>query len=275
VDLLPFTPLLVLAFLLARRHWLALAGEEREGLRLMGAVWLSVFVALSLAGTKRGLYLLPTAPPAMLIAGWWMGSALPRLPGEARFARGWWWFVGALGFLLAAVAFGIDPSRVAAGLLGLGFVLATAFAVHRLGARSEAERWLQVLAVLAAGWAVMLASGLAALDARKTLRPAGEAIAAHVPADARLHLFDPSETTRGIVMFYNGRRPVIVPSLEGLRELGADGEPVWLLVEGKRGGGDIARLREAGIVHRPVASTSTSSRRELHLVVLREALKGG
>jgi 4-amino-4-deoxy-L-arabinose transferase-like glycosyltransferase len=252
-DLLPWTPITLLAALSARRALPALDARAAEGLRFVAATALPALLVLSLAGTKRGLYLLPLLPSLSLLAGWWMTHA-----PDDRLGRAWRGVLIGVGGVLSLVCVAIDPSYWLAAAAGAAAYLAAAFVL-------PLRSWLGATSLLCVGLALALTTAVPALDPAKNLRPLLEQVNERVPADATLHLFDPTETTRGFASFYTGRDPILVSDLDALASLPADS---WVLVEGKRQRGDLARLAESPIPHRIVARHETSSGRVLALVKL-------
>ena len=252
-DLLPWTPITLLAALSARRALPSLDTRAAEGLRFVAATTLPALLVLSLAGTKRGLYLLPLLPALSLLAGWWMTQA-----PDDRFGRIWRGVLIGAGGVLSVACVAIDPSFWLAAAAGAAAYLAAAFVL-------PLRTWLGATSLLCVGLALALTSAIPALEPAKNLRPLLEQVNERVPADATLHLFDPTETTRGFTAFYTGRIPLLVSDLDGLATL-PDG--AWVLVEGKRTRGNLARLAESPLPHRIVALHETPSGRVLALVKL-------
>jgi 4-amino-4-deoxy-L-arabinose transferase-like glycosyltransferase len=274
-DLLPWTPLALLAALAGRRALPALPAREADGLRFAAASTLPALAVLSLAGTKRGLYLLPLFPSLALAVGWWMARAgdadLPPWPRwEKTLARVWRpVLVGAAGILCLGAAV-LDPAWWPASLAcALLFAGAAWLVLVRRPASDPAARWLAATLLVALGWACALATAFPANDPGKSLRPLLEEVAAQVPPTTTLHLFRPTETTRGYVAFYAPRPVAIVPDLEALADLVP--ERPFVLFEGKRKRGDYPRVVEAGIPHRVLARAETRSGRVLVLARLGSA----
>ncbi len=273
-ELLPWTPLVLLAALAARREWSSLAGSERDGIRLIASTALPVLAVLSLAATKRGLYLLPILPPLALLTGWWMASGLRGSLWATRFADAWSWLsVVAAGLLTAAAPIGIaagrfDP-RFWPSLLGVGVFAAVVWPARRTAAAFPESRWLVTTGLVGLGWIIALTSALPAIDSVRNMRPVLEDVSVALPVDAKLYLVDPSKTTRGFVAFYTGRVPVLLPDLDALRGVAVRGA-VYALVEGKRGRGTYGELVQGEIPHRALTSFATHSGRELHLIAVGE-----
>jgi 4-amino-4-deoxy-L-arabinose transferase-like glycosyltransferase len=275
-DLLPWTPLALLAALAGRRVLAAPPTQrtpEADGLRFVVATTLPALIVLSLAGTKRGLYLLPLFPSLALAVGWWMA----RLPDGARWeralARTWRSLLVAAAGLLSVAAVAIDPSWWAISLGCAALFAGAAWALlardapgPTTAATGPALHWLAPTLLVALGWALALATGFAAADPGKSLRPLLAEVERSLPADAELHLFAPTETTRGFVAFYAPRPVVVVPTLDELSAL-VPARP-WVLLEGRHERGDYPRVVQAGIPHRVLARAQTRSGRVLVLARL-------
>jgi 4-amino-4-deoxy-L-arabinose transferase-like glycosyltransferase len=268
LELLPWTPLVPLAAVAAGRRGARLSERERDGIRLVVCATLPAFVLLSLAGTKRGLYLLPLLPPVALLLGWWMAAAPPAPPLEERLARLGRAFALTAAAALSVAAAAIDRSAWPAAAIGAATFALAFWVSGRRPPPSPAVGWLRVLALVSLGWWLGLVAALPRLDALRSLRPALEEVNRQVPADAPLDLFAPSETTRGLVAFYTGRIPRIVRKRAALRELAEASSPSFVLIEGRRGRGAFRELRDDGIAFRLLASGTSSSGRELYLVAL-------
>ncbi len=159
-DLFPWSLFVPLAFFVPVRNEM-----ERRG-RLFAGIWLgSVFVLFSLAGSKRGVYLLPLYPAAALLVGKLWDEALSGgLPGRLlSWARG---ILGFHGMFLCA-------SFPAA----LGVLVWAA----RGGKYRQESTWLVPFSLLA------LSGGIAIL--RFLRRRTGRAVAALALAMAGLYLY--------------------------------------------------------------------------------------
>jgi 4-amino-4-deoxy-L-arabinose transferase-like glycosyltransferase len=270
-DLMPWTPIVLLAAWSAWRRWGELGERERAGIRLLVAASVPVVAALSLAGTKRGLYLLPIAPPLALLAGWWMAGEPREDAGlEGRLGRIWGRVVVAAALVLPALALLADVAWWRAVAIATAGLLALGLGLRALPAPTPATRWLRILVFACAGWAAFLALWPRARDPYHTLRPAADQVERLVPADATLYAYDPSETTRGIVAFYTGRPLVPIPDLAAVRALARREPGAWVLVDGKKGEGDYADLVDSGIPHEIRASVVIRAGREVYLVTLGE-----
>lgn len=218
--------------------------RQRERAQLREALWLALawlgvgFVILSLAGTKRVVYLVPILAPSALLVGGWVGSLLEK---RALSALERWTLRLLLGAtLLAAPALpvalyqvgeSVSLSQGAACLLVLG--LGAAGLLHYR--RARLGPFLLALAcagALAAG--VFVEAFLTATDDELALpREFYEQVGLEVPEDAPLYVYPPHEATLGALTYYTGRVPlgVVVPAEAKARLRGS--APYYVLVAGK------------------------------------------
>jgi len=273
-DLLPWTPLLLPAGLALRRAWTRLAARERDGLRLALASAGSMLLALSAAGTKRGIYALPAVPSLCLLLGWWMAREPDGPDGrdwERKLARGWRRVLGVAAAVFAGAVAALPPPALfhwGLGIAGVALLGALWWLLQQLPERGPSTPWLRTLALVFAGWALLLATAWPAWDPLQTRRPLMDDVNALVPAAAPLLLYRPSESTLGLVSFYTGRRPRILLKPSNLRQLARAPGRHWLVLEGKRGAGDYATLRDSGIPYRVERVHRTLDGREMWLVTL-------
>lgn len=267
-NLLPWTPVLLLAAVALRRRWPELEEEARQGARLVLCAGLAPLFLLSLAATKRGVYALPVAPPFALLVGWWMASRDVRGRIEASVERWWRRVVLGLAALMPVVVLVLDWTRWAEGLAGLAVLGAVALLLRRHPVGDDAGRWLHALVLLCVGLAAALVTVPPAYNRLHSRRPVMEDVSRLVPAAEPVHLFRPSEVTIGLVSFYTRHRCVRVEGLAALRALASEPHTSWLLLEGKKGAGPVAEVRQAGVAFRVRAHHATSDRRSLWLVTL-------
>jgi 4-amino-4-deoxy-L-arabinose transferase-like glycosyltransferase len=178
--------------------WLRRQDEDTPAKRYLAAWIVLGVVLLSLAATKRELYLLPLAPATAILAAGWLERASGRLRTVAD--RAGLAVLAAGHFVAAAAAIRLE-NWIAFGLTVI--LGATVFLVAR---RSRDMLGFAVASVLVA--AMLIA--VPVLDREKTLAPFARALppeASPVPA------FRPDETTLAFIPFYTGRRVVPVESL--------------------------------------------------------------
>jgi len=264
---LPWSPMLVLAGLWAGRRWGELEPSLRDGLRLLLATTLPVVVALSLAGTKRALYLDPILPEVALWVGAWMVSdrGLGGWPQAAE--RGFRALLLGLALVSPLLAL-LHPGPARAAAWGPALALVLGVWAWRAPPRGLLE---QRLATALAVWVLavnLLLAGLPRLDRSKSFSPFVASLERRVPAQAPLFAFEPDETLLGVVGFYTGRRLLPVDLL-ALHRLAADPVPHFVVVRDRRpSGARYAALVRSGIPHHVLSEDVIGRRRTLRIVVL-------
>jgi 4-amino-4-deoxy-L-arabinose transferase-like glycosyltransferase len=245
VQFLPWSPVVALAAAAAVVRWRDLGEEERGGLALSACVVLPLLLVLSVAGTKRGVYLLPLAPAQAMTAAWWIATRAPRRAWEQRIETSWRRIVLALCASmpsLPVVFGGASPLWTIATLVLAGLAVAS-----ERGAANPTAHWTRALILVNAAWACLLAAGPPALDPLKNFEPLARDVDRGVPERATLYALHSSETLRGLLSFYTGRSTVPVSSLPALSILAKSHPGAWVVVEmGHRATG-LPRLREAAI----------------------------
>jgi len=212
------------------------------------------FVLLSLAGTKRALYLLPLFPALAVSGGIWLYSVIHDGLRSSfdRFAFG---LLG-IGLALAgstplAIQLVLQAGFVAsdapvAALASLSFSSTLLLALIGIGAGAYTVRQAAVsrpraaLAGLLTGFLVCMLLTRSIIvplvDQQKNLEGVSRRIAALVPGEAQLVLFNPDETTLAMVSLYMERRAVVARSASELSSLCTSGGSLYLLVLDKQKG---------------------------------------
>jgi 4-amino-4-deoxy-L-arabinose transferase-like glycosyltransferase len=267
VDLLPWTPFVLLAGLSSWRNWERLPEIHREGVRLCVAGTLPVLLALSLAGTKRGMYLLPVFPLiALFVASW--TAFTEQTPGWMnKLERGWEIFLIACAALSPAALF-LAPST---WLFWLGSVVVLYFFCYVLRHPPAADREARLLRT---AFLVCLAIGNLLITVRpfvdhfKSFVPFVQQLQKHVSPATPLYAYRPDETTLGVVNFYTGRRLSEV-SLEQLQTMARERPTISLIVrDSKRTGGNYGEIVKVGISHRLLAEQVVGDDRTIRILAV-------
>jgi 4-amino-4-deoxy-L-arabinose transferase-like glycosyltransferase len=190
-------------------------GKAKKGTLLAKCWFITGFVLLSAASTKRILYMMPLFAPASVLTALFIEGTLGRraLSGFERF------FVLLFGLLPlvagAAVApftlyasrkYGFDVSLRLIGALLLFSAAAVVLSWWALSvrARSIGRFWVLSSASIYVLLLFVLTCGFPLLDRYKTFVPFCDAVTASVPASAALYAYKPDETLRGVIPFYTG-----------------------------------------------------------------------
>jgi 4-amino-4-deoxy-L-arabinose transferase-like glycosyltransferase len=226
-DMAPWSALLPFAFAAA----CGAAARRHPALRDL-ALWFGLpLVLLSIASTKRGIYLLPIYPPAAILVAWWLagGEGAPDPPRRGRrLAQGLLLgalFALALVVIVAGVA-GQPQDRLVPALFGglLAWPVTAAFGAfrrddsRRLGLAVGSGAALVLVAALA--WAV---PGI--VNHGVSVRPAAAELRALAEAGDRVVLYRFHEGTMGGFLFYAGRTfPNLLETADLRRHFESDGE---------------------------------------------------
>jgi 4-amino-4-deoxy-L-arabinose transferase-like glycosyltransferase len=208
--------------------------------------FISGFIFLSAASTKRVLYLMPILAPISLLTAVHIDSKITGKTSSPAWERV---FIYAFGFLpfLAGVAVApglfIASKRYAFGLSSgeLASVVvfsaaAVAFSAMALRARFKnvTRFWgfssASILSLLFLG----LFAAMPILDQFKSFVPFCNAVRASVPPSETLFAWRPDETLRGAVPFYTGRFLEEIDSMPQLVEVLRREKTVFVVVRDKR-----------------------------------------
>jgi 4-amino-4-deoxy-L-arabinose transferase-like glycosyltransferase len=272
VDLLPWTPFVLLAALSAWRNWKRLPDLHRDGVRFCIAGTLPVFLALSLAGTKRGMYLLPIFPLFALFVASWATSAGQQQGWESKLERGWEIFLIACAVVAPAAIF-LAPSR---WLLWLLFVVVLYMFCYVVKFPPPVEREARLL-----GTALLVCLSIGTLlitvrpfvDGFKSFVPFVRQLEKHVPAAAQVYAYRPDETTLGVIGFYTGRQATVV-ELEQLKSVARGPATIWLITrDNKKTGGYYGEIQDAGIPHRVLSEQVIGDGRLMRIIAVGENMK--
>jgi 4-amino-4-deoxy-L-arabinose transferase-like glycosyltransferase len=205
-----------------------------------------MLAVLSLAATKREIYLLPMLPLLFL----WVGiRAAARLEAARRGLSlgGWWWAQLALLLIwllaLPAVALGYlrvaDPLALMLLIASLGLGGGLIHAARRKPVRLP--HWTAAVALAASAWAWLLVPHV--LDASKDMAPFVRWLNQQLPAGEPVYATDVDETLQAIIPFVSGRRVIALDTEEQpLRAdtpadtVAADRLPAWILVQDNHDG---------------------------------------
>lgn len=220
-----------------RRHTLA---PESVRAYDFGLWWFGLgLLILSLANTKRVIYMLPFFPAAALVGGIWLaafldGKAAGRLERALPCLLAGLLLLGGTALpLFTLIVPGASWAWAGTGAVVTGLAAVLALRHHRRDAPASAISWCLAALALLVFFACQTA--MPPLEKIKGLRSVCERLAELVPGDREILAFGADETTRGMVPLYTGRQLHVLPDLAALRaEIETSGE-IYLFVVEKRG----------------------------------------
>ena len=217
-DMAPWSIILPFALVAA----LGAAARRHPGLRDL-ALWFGLpLVLLSIASTKRGIYLLPIYPPAAILVAWWLagGEGAPPAPRPGRRVALWLLFVMLILLAVAVLVLGIagaPGARLVPAVIGA--LLAWPVAAAWSAARRDDGRRLGL--AVAGGTALIFVAALAwavpgIVNRGVSARAAGGEMGAFAEAGDRIALYRFRQGMMGGFLFYSGRT---YPNLRDAGEL--------------------------------------------------------
>ncbi len=244
---LPWSLLLVPVVYFSIRKTRDLPASRRTGLLLLGTWFLTGFIFLTLASTKRILYLLPVFPPFALLTAWYIDTTLTRT-AFAKVEKIFLWLFGLFTFLigLAMVPVYLQAGKrlavissttvlsitVGASALTLGFSL---LSLWRLNRRDAPRFWVWSGGAIFVILIFTLATVLPVLDKFKSFVPFCGQVKAKVTEGSRLYAYAPDETLRAIIPFYTGLYPKETENATSLAEEAAKEGRIFVVIRDSRG----------------------------------------
>lgn len=203
--------------------------------RLFLVLWfLSGLLMLSLAGTKRTIYLVPLFPAISILTGSWFNDVESRLI-NGRFARISQWFILCVsGICIIVIAgtgfkFGLIktvPFVLLMPVLAIGYVF-----VFRSFVKNRVIKLCGLPLLMSLIYVSCVLIFVPYINENKSFKPfcskLGEILAVK---ERTLYAFQPEETTRAVVPFYTGHKLIPVNDLEAAKSLqGSSGVLILVL----------------------------------------------
>ncbi len=221
-------------------------GPSGKG-RLLAKCWFfAVIILLSIASTKRTLYLLPIFAPFAMITALYIDHTLGSQPlnkiGKI--------FVWILSILLLVISLGLAPiyfyikkvylsdipGSLSVSVVAIS-ILVTAVslvAIRYLLYRNMKRYWILAHISIILAFTFVLVSIVPVLDLHKSFVPFCRQIMAVVPADQPLYAYQPDETLRGAVPFYTGRYVIETEDLGNVATILKKNEAFFIVIRDQR-----------------------------------------
>jgi 4-amino-4-deoxy-L-arabinose transferase-like glycosyltransferase len=216
-----------------------------KGVLLAKCWFFAGIVFLSIASTKRTLYLMPIFAPISMLTALYIGSTMTA-SSLSKMSRVFLWVLDVLllviGLALTPVYFYVKHAYpltlppgffawvLPASVLVAVLALAGAFYLQR---RNLARYWISVNLPVVLVLIFTLVVIMPILDVHKSFVPFCKQVAAMVPADRPLYAYQADETLRGAVPFYTGRFVIEIEEIG--KDLLTKGESFDIMIRDKRG----------------------------------------
>ena len=204
-------------------------------------------IFLSIASTKRTLYLMPIFAPIAMLTATYIDSTLksPQLLTTIGKIFTWVFAIVLLfvGLALAPICFYMKklyPMDVSGTLLILIIVLSlfmialSIAAIRYLQKRDLKKYWISVNVSIVLMLLFAVTVVIPVLDNHKSFVPFCRQIAATVPAGEPLYAYQPDETLRGAVPFYTGHYVIETENLQDIEPLLNKNEPFFIMIRDKK-----------------------------------------
>jgi 4-amino-4-deoxy-L-arabinose transferase-like glycosyltransferase len=220
---------------------------SEKGTLFMKCWFFAGIIFLSIASTKRVLYLMPIFAPIAILTAAYIDSTLKSPQSLTKIGKIFTWVFTIvllfIGLSLTPVYFYIKkiyPMEVSETLLIQIIVLSVFMialsiaAIRYFQQRNLKKYWISmnVSIVLALLFAVTVV--MPVMDIHKSFVPFCLQIATIVPAGEHLYAYQPDETLRGAVPFYTGRYVIEIEKLASVEMMLQKEEPFHIIIRDRR-----------------------------------------
>jgi len=209
------------------------------GLLFMKCWSVSGFALLSLASTKRGIYLLPILAPFSILTALWIESILRSRPpsrGERIFLWGLALVLLGAGLVLGPMTFYLSSEMGFLWAAHAVLVIGLSGVTLKFLRKAEMDRfWIGTHGTVLALLIFVLLWILPPVDRYKSFASFCREVKEAVGADTPLYGYKPDETLRGVVPFYTGRYIEEIGDDRVLADTLSREDPVFVVAMDKRG----------------------------------------
>jgi 4-amino-4-deoxy-L-arabinose transferase-like glycosyltransferase len=219
----------------------------REKGRLFAKCWFFAgIIFLSVASTKRTLYLMPIFAPIAMLTSVYIESTLMYQPLN-RINKAFLW---AFALVLAMIGIGATPIYiyikriypldtpvrlfVSVAMLSLLMMAFSLTSIWYLWQSNLRKYWALTTAPIIAGLVFTAVVVAPLMDRHKSFVPFCQEVQAKVPHDQTFFAYSPDETLRGAVPFYTGHYLVELTDLGSVEEIAQREELFFVMTRDKR-----------------------------------------
>lgn len=247
IGFLPWSLLLIPVFIHAFSKSAEPGTLTVKGLLFAKCWFIAGIIFLSIASTKRTLYLMPIFAPIAILTSLYIQSTISTR-ATSKTSKTFLW---ALTFFLALVGVGglplyayikyIYPSLgnsttlfVSVALLSVIMMTFSFWAAWHLHHGAFNQYWALTYAPIIAGLVFVAAIVTPFMDRHKSFVPFCRDVMAIVPAREPLYAYSPDETLRGAIPFYTGRYLTEVRDLEKMEQIILGKEQLFIVTRDKK-----------------------------------------
>jgi 4-amino-4-deoxy-L-arabinose transferase-like glycosyltransferase len=214
----------------------------QKGLLFAGCWFLTGFVFLSLASTKRTLYLMPIFAPIAMLTALYIDATLESRTFH-KVEKVFLWIFGCVPLLIglmcvplylyASKLYATGPSwKLLAAMVAVSVlaVLFSLLSLRFLATRQTGRFWIYSSAAIYSFLVFVLVIVVPLLDRYKSFVPFCQQVKSVVATDVALYAYQPDETLRGALPFYTGYHPKESEDLKGLEDVLAGGSQVYVAI---------------------------------------------
>jgi hypothetical protein len=216
--------------------------------RLFAKCWfIAGIIFLSIASTKRTLYLMPIFAPIAILTSLYIQSTISAR-ATIKTSKTFLWaltfflaLVGVCGLPLYAYIKDIYPSLgnstalfVSVTLLSVIMMTFSFWAAWHLHHGAFNQYWALTYAPIIAGLVFVAVIVTPFMDRHKSFVPFCRDVMAIVPAREPLYAYSPDETLRGAVPFYTGRYLTEIHTLTNMEQKILSGEQFFIITRDKK-----------------------------------------
>ena len=225
---LPWSLLLVPTFIYAFSKVKKPDIPSGKGLLFVKCWFIAGFIFLSVASTKRTLYLMPILAPASMLVALFINSTL-KSQSLDRIGKVFLWVFAATmfiigtgfvpGFIYARARYALNTSKglwILVVAFSLFIAISSIMAIRYLWHGNLKRYWITATIPVFAGLTFAAAFFAPLADQHKSFVPFSRQVMAIVPSQEPLYAYSPDETLRGAVPFYTGR---YLTEIHGLKEM--------------------------------------------------------
>jgi 4-amino-4-deoxy-L-arabinose transferase-like glycosyltransferase len=232
----------------SRSAFTAVSGLPKKGLLFAKCWFFAGMIFLSVASTKRALYLMPIFAPIAMLTASYIDSTLTSPQSLNRLGKIFMWM---FSLVLLSIGLALTPaylyfketffSDASQGffvsiLVVSTLTIATALAGTVYLKRQNLKRyWTSINVSIIIVLLFTITAILPVVDTQKSFVPFCQQITASVPADQPLHAYQPDETLRGVVPFYTGRYVIETEELASVIKIVQEEKPFYVVMRDKRG----------------------------------------